>query len=347
MKYTDKKSVLVSDLFFCAVFIPAMLALGPAGHWFAQWPAFAMTVTVFLVSTYFVITRVNFPELIISRRYVKIAIVVSILILCNYALTCFPLPKIDFVTPAMSAYQTRVRDYGISLSLWMMFSLVACYSFTMSFVKELYDRLLLQKKAEHQRDKAKLAVFRAQISPHFLFNTLNTLYSLVLGTSQKAEVAFVKFTEILKYTYTSIDKDKTTVEAEANYINSYIDLQKIRLGDCTKVVFSKEIDDSGMEIPPMILLTLVENAFKYGSSTSRECTVCISVSLKKGILEFESYNKIMKNSEEFRSDMPVGMENCRATLSAFFPGKHSLDAFEENGGYRVRLSIDLRDRLAI
>ena len=67
----------------------------------------------------------------------------------------------------------------------MMFSLVACYSFTMSFVKELYDRLLLQKKAEHQRDKAKLAVFRAQISPHFLFNTLNTLYSLVLGTSQK------------------------------------------------------------------------------------------------------------------------------------------------------------------
>ena len=85
-----------------------------------------MTVTVFMVSTYFVITRVNFPELIISRRYVKIAIVVSILILCNYALTCFPLPKIDFVTPAMSAYQTRVRDYGISLSLWMMFSLVAC-----------------------------------------------------------------------------------------------------------------------------------------------------------------------------------------------------------------------------
>ena len=88
-----------------------------------------------------------------------------------------------------------------------------------------------------------------------------------------------------------------------------------------------------MEIPPMILLTLVENAFKYGSSTSRECTVCISVSLKKGILEFESYNKIMKN--------------CDATLSAFFPGKHSLEAFEENGGYRVRLSIDLRDRLAI
>ena len=102
---------------------------------------------------------------------------------CNYLLTIYPLPEMDFITPAMSEYQTRIRNYSITISLWMMFSLVMGYSFTTSFVRERYDQLLQKKKIEAQRDKAKLAVFKAQISPHFLFNTLNTLYSLVIGLS--------------------------------------------------------------------------------------------------------------------------------------------------------------------
>ena len=128
------------------------------------------------------------------------------LVALNYVLSLYPLPDMDFVTPALSEYQTKVRNFGVSVSLWLMFSLVMCYSLSITFVKELYEQLLLRRKIEAQRDKAELAVFKAQISPHFLFNTLNSLYSLVIGTSEKAEDAFIKFTEILKYTYVTIEK---------------------------------------------------------------------------------------------------------------------------------------------
>ena len=109
-----------------------------------------------------------------------------------------------------------------------------------------------------------------------MFNTLNTLYSLVIGTSQKAEDAFIKFTEILKYTYVTIENEKVALDDEVAYIQNYIDLQNIRLNSHTRVDWRHDIEDGKVMIPPMIFLTFVENAFKYGASTSRDCMVEIS-----------------------------------------------------------------------
>lgn len=110
-----------------------------------------------------------------------------------------------------------------------MFSVVVGYSLWVSFIKELYDRMLMQSEFENQRDKAQLVLFKAQINPHFLFNTLNALYSLVIGTSRTAEDAFIKFTELLKYTYMTAGSECVTVADEVRYIDNYIDLELLRL----------------------------------------------------------------------------------------------------------------------
>lgn len=339
MKSVENKTSLILDLFFCLVFVPILVWLGPARYWFQQWPLFALIVCAYLYACYFIVLRMNMPKLLLEKRYANLAGVIAALVAAAYLLSLYPLPQMDFVTPSLSEYQTRVRNFGVSVTLWLMFSLVMGYSLTISFVKELYAQILLKKKIEAQRDKAELAMFKAQISPHFMFNTLNSLYSLVIGTSEKAESAFVKFTELLRYTYITIEKETVTISDEINYISNYIDLQSIRLNSHTTVDWEHRVDDDQLCVPPMLMLTFVENAFKYGSSTSTDCCIKIRLKVKDRCLHFETRNSIMRHADEFRKDMPVGLENCRARLASLFPGKHSLHTAEENGCFIVSLKI--------
>ena len=136
----------------------------------------------------------------------------------------------------------------------------------------------------------------------------------MIGTSEKAENAFVKFTELLKYTYTTVDNELVAIAEEMSYIRNYIDLQMIRLDGHTGVEWDCSVDDPDMLIPPMLFLTFVENAFKYGTSTSKDCTISISLRLADGRLTFSTANRIMRHRQEFTSDMPVGLVNCRNRL---------------------------------
>lgn len=342
MKSFENKSSLISDLFFCLVFMPALLVLGPAGHWLRTWPLFFMLVCVYLYGVYFFIKKVNLPRLLVRRRWRRVLGALALLLVSAWLLTLYPLPAMDFVTPAMSRFQTRVRDYNVALSIWLMLSLVSAYGVSVSFVRELYRELLSRREIENQRDKAKLAILSAQISPHFMFNTLNSLYSLVLGTSQKAEDAFIKFTELLKYTYVTIEKEAVPLSDEIMYIQHYIDLQAIRLNEHTRIDWSYDADATDAMIPPMLLLTFVENCFKYGASTSRDCVVAIRLSLHDGRLDFSTENRIMKHSAEFPSEVPVGIGNSRARLSALFPDRYSLETFRSADSFRLHLTIDFR-----
>lgn len=342
MKSIENRTSLILDLFFCAVLLPILVILGPAHHWFGQWPLFFIISCAFLYSCYFFLMRLNVPKLLIDKKYHKIAGSIAFLVLINYILSLYPLPDMEFVTPAMSEYQTQVRDFGISITLWLMFSLVMGYSLTISFVKELYDQLLLNRKIEAQRNKAELAVFKAQISPHFMFNTLNSLYSLVIGTSEKAEDAFIKFTELLKYTYVTIAQEHVALKDEIDYIQNYIDLQAIRLNEHTKVDWQYDVDDDKVKVPPMLMLTFVENAFKYGASTSRDCTITLRLAVNDGELHFETSNSIMKHADEFRKDVPIGIENCKSRLATLYPGRHSLETIERNGTFHLSLNIQLK-----
>lgn len=339
MKLSELKTSRLLDIIFCVVFMPLLIFLGHAHYWMTEWPLFFILATGYMYGCYFAMKRINLPGLILAKRYRRICIIMMILAAGNYALSLYPHPSMDFVIPSLSEYQTTVRDYSISLTLWLMFITVTCYSITTSFIRELYDQLLLRKEIENQRDKAELAMFKAQISPHFLFNTLNSLYSLVIGTSQKAEDAFIKFTDILKYTYVTIENESVPLRDEIAYIHNYIDLQMIRLNSHTTVKCDFDVDNENILIPPMIFLTFVENAFKYGASTSRDCTVAISMSLKDGNLEFETRNRIMKHADTFRTEVPTGIENCRARLSGIYPERHRLITSEDNGTFRVNLSI--------
>lgn len=341
MKSLENKTNLIFDLFFCIIIMPLLIILGPAQYWWRVSTIFTCLAIAYMYGCYFLTMALDFPKLILNRSYYKIGALSLVLVLLTYLLTMYPLPDMDFVIPSMSEYQTRVRNYNMTIAVWLMFLVVICYSLTVAFTRELYHRLLLQNIVENQRDKAELALYKAQINPHFLFNTLNSIYSLVIGTSQKAEDAFIKFTDLLKYTYVTAGNDYVTIKDEINYIQNYIDLQLIRLNGHTNVIWDCSVDDETAKIPPMIFLTFVENTFKYGASTSQDSDILIKLHLHKGNIIFETENRIMKHSDEFRENMPIGLDNCRNRLSVLFPDQYSLDIKEDNGIFNVQLQINL------
>lgn len=343
MKSLEHKTNLIIDLFFCAIIIPVLTILGPAHYWWTISPVFTCLTISYLYGCYFATKALHLPELILSKSYCRLAAIIIAFMILTGLLTLFPLPEMDFIIPSMSEYQTRVRNYNIAISVWFMFSVTICYSLSVAFIKELYNRRLMQSIVENQRDKAQLALYKAQINPHFLFNTLNSIYSLVIGTSQKAEDAFIKFTELLKYTYVTAENNWVTIADEISYINNYIDLQLIRLGNRTDVERDFSVDNEIAPIPPMIFLTFVENAFKYGASATHPCGILLKLHLHKGMLVFETRNKIVKYPDEFRETIPVGIRNCKNRLSGLFPNRYTLLIDQSDETFRVCLEINLNE----
>ena len=347
MKSLENKTGLILDLFFGIVIMPLMIFLGSVSHIWSISPRFAFITVVYLYLVYVLTRLVNVPRIIIKKSYWRLGGMAVGMIFTTWLLTKYPLPEMDFVIPSMSEYQTRVRNHNIAITVWLLFSVTLSYSVSVSFIIELYRRVLLQNIIENQRNKAELALYKAQINPHFMFNTLNSLYSLIVGTSQKAEDAFIKFSELMKYTYLNAENDEVLLLEEVNYISNYIDLQLLRFNGHTKVIWKYEMDDETVKIPPIIFLTFIENTFKYGASSSQDCEVYIELILKKGVLNFKTSNRIMRNSDEFRKDAPIGISNCQSRLSVLFPENFELKVKEEEGWFKVDLTINICSSILI
>ena len=147
------------------------------------------------------------------------------------------------------------------------------------------------------------------------------------------------FSNILKYMYAQTTMETISINNEVEYIRQYVDLQSLRLNKHTQVVFETQIDDEHAKIPPMILITFVENTFKYGVSSDVDCLILIRITVKKGELLFETENTVMK--ENHANPHAIGIENCRKRLELLYPNRFTLIMKEENRQFKIRLSIQL------
>lgn len=226
-------------------------------------------------------------------------------------------------------------------TIWFFFLIVTGYSLAIELTFELFRQIISKQEIEAEKNKAELSLYKAQINPHFLFNTLNTLYALVLSGSEKTESAFVKFSGILRYMYSQNESELIPAEDELNYIRQYVDLQKLRLNHHTNVFLSINASSGKILIPPMILITFVENAFKYGTSSDTDCKIDIKIDINKEKLILETENAVMKKPENKQPG--IGISNCRKRLDLLYPERYKLENVENNGIYRVKLEIDINN----
>lgn len=331
---------LYIDLLFYLVIIPLAIMLLPVERWIANNTAFLITLVAYVYILYFIYRLACIPKLFMQKKYLKIFILMLILTSVTELLTHFSIPA-EHITDdvrQMAAKMNLRRQ-----TIWFFFLVVTGFSLAIELTFELFKQIISRQAIEAEKNKAELSLYKAQINPHFLFNTLNTLYALVLSGSDKTESAFVKFSGILRYMYSQNESELIPAGNELDYISQYVDLQKLRLNHHTKVSLIVNTSSSKILIPPMILITFVENAFKYGTSSDTDCNIDIKINIDEDKILFESENAVMKRPENNKSG--IGISNCRKRLELLYPGKYKLENGETNGIYRIHLEIDIRKQI--
>lgn len=330
------KIALYIDLLFCLVLMPLIIMILPVDKWIVNNTEFLFALILYIYTLYIVYRKACLPKLFMQKKYIHIVVLIGILLLATQLFTHFPMPNEMYNDHELFIRRLHIRTNTI----WFFFFIVTGFSLAIELTIELFRQKLVKHEIESQRDKAELSLYKAQINPHFLFNTLNTLYALVLSGSEKTESAFVKFSDILRYMYMQSNEILIPAEQELKYISQYVDLHKLRLNHHTKVHLDMNIDNEGIMIPPMILITFVENAFKYGSSSDTDCFIDMYISISHETLLMKIDNNVMKKRE--CGEKGIGLSNCRKRLELLYPGKYKLDISETKGKFRVLLKITLR-----
>ncbi|WEK35452.1 MAG: sensor histidine kinase [Candidatus Pseudobacter hemicellulosilyticus] len=200
-----------------------------------------------------------------------------------------------------------------------------------------------QKKVlENERLNAELNFLKLQINPHFLFNTLNSIYSQAHLKSEQTEYSILKFSQIMRYVLYDSTSEKIPLSKDLEYIRNYIDLQKLRISKNVTIHFTVEGDTDHLVIAPLLLITFIENAFKHGVSYSIPSEIRIGIAVTGRTLTLEVGNAVTSQQPPDESG-GVGLINAKRRLDVLYPGRYLLDVVENTSLYIVNLKIDLDD----
>lgn len=195
-------------------------------------------------------------------------------------------------------------------------------------------------KAENEKVRIELESLRSQVHPHFLFNTLNNLYSLTLSSSPSASLVVVHLSDLLRYMLYECEEPEVPVEKELQMLKKYIELEKLRYGDRLDVAFSVGGNIKHLAISPLLLLPFVENSFKHGVSEQLDqCWINIHVHVENNLFLFQVSNSRTGRDENIFGGL--GMENVKRRLSLLYPETHSLTITEEDEIYAIKLELTL------
>lgn len=209
---------------------------------------------------------------------------------------------------------------------------------TLGFLLYLLDAQIGNQKKQalliQQSREAELQFLRMQINPHFLFNTLNNIYSLVYEQSAKAPEAVLQLSNLLRYMLYE-KKELVPIEKEWNYIDDFITLQQLRFDYPVRVLQDTQLTAEGKQIPPYLLIPFIENAFKHGDF--RQEPLRLSLVVTDTELLFESSNRIQHAHKDETGG--IGLANIKRRLELLYPSRHTLKIEETNDWFRVHLRI--------
>jgi len=198
------------------------------------------------------------------------------------------------------------------------------------------------KQTEAEKFSAQIASLKSQINPHFLFNTLNSIYATAIDTSPKAADMLDKLSEMMRYTMKGTQKDFVSLEGEVNYIGNYIELQKIRLDKEIKLDYTFKGNFSAHQIAPMLLMPFIENAFKHGVNAEQRSHVKIELIIEENELHLLVSNRKVEMQKETSEQSGLGIENTKHRLQLTYPAKHLLSIIETENDFLVSLHIRLK-----
>jgi sensor histidine kinase YesM len=216
--------------------------------------------------------------------------------------------------------------------------------FLFGIIRHIYNYTRLKQSTQQlriEKQQAELNYLKSQTNPHFLFNTLNNIYSLAKDKSDLAPESILRISKILRYMLYETSGEYISVEQELKIINDYIELEKLRYDETLRINFNHDIEDMKQALPPLLLVPLVENAFKHGVSETRmRPFVDIHLSIKNRQLNFEIKNSTEKTLFDPTVKENIGLKNLRRQLELLYK-EYDLSIRQADSSFTATLKINL------
>lgn len=224
------------------------------------------------------------------------------------------------------------------LALENLFVIILASS--IKLVKQRYENQRETDELKRKNLETELQLLKSQINPHFLFNTLNNINSLIFINQQKTYETVIKLSELLRYMIYDTKAEKVFLKDEINAINNYVELQRIRLQDPDYISFQIDGLPNNIRIAPMLFIPFVENTFKHGKKDIKDRPgIRIIFEISKDKLVFKTQNHIKEKQDNQKGG--VGIENAKRRLELIYPNSHILSISSEKGVFIVQLTIEI------
>ncbi len=249
----------------------------------------------------------------------------------------------DFVFPGY--YFVSHFDFleiGTFIAIYILITTLLKLSQSWFQLQEANKRIT---RIEKENIKSELNALKAQINPHFLFNSLNVIYSQAIKKSSKTPDAIIHLSDILRYVIYDSTKDKVSIKTEIKLIEDYIELQKFRIDTTSSIKFEHKLQDDNCKITPMLLLPLVENSFKHGIKGELDHTfvnIKLEANINNILFEIEN-NKGIGETIENDGNSGIGIANIRQRLNLLYTNKHKFEIEESPTIFKVNMILDNED----
>jgi two-component system, LytTR family, sensor kinase len=326
----------------------------PAEFWVKQGIIFCLWIGAFYLNTFIWVPKLLFENkinLFIISAFGTALVVIALIWVTEYSLN---LPTLMFQAfhpeKALPGESKGVPLWALTFPFFSTLMALGIGTTMAAIQKSQKDTLrrqeeaLLLKTLEQQRTTSELSFLRAQINPHFFFNTLNNIYALTMLNVESSRQALLKLSRMMRYVLYETQKDMVLLSQEIAFIQDYIELMQLRLTDKVEIAFQKPSPLRDVNIAPMILLPFVENAFKHGVSSLHASRISIALRQQPGLLEVEVRNTIFsEQNKSLEQGNGIGLVNTRRRLDLLYPNQYTLLVNEDTAQneYQVHLTLDL------
>jgi two-component system LytT family sensor kinase len=291
------------------------------------------------------------PFFLLQKRKVfqyVLVVFISLCLILIFSYFLFPFYRLPMIDgghrPHLPPFPILRLNQTLSLLFPLLFILLISLLYRLLVYKYNSDKILKDK--ENEKLKTELSFLRSQISPHFIFNALNSSIILVRKQSEKAEDSLMKLASLMRYMLYETDSEKITIGDELEYIQNYVDLQKIRFEKTVKISTSINVEDIFQNefVESMLLIPFIENAFKHGTLVLKEPFIDVNIYSKENKLILETKNKFTFRTNDHgqvSKNHGIGLSNVKRRLELLYPERHELNLTTDGEYFNVYLAIKI------
>lgn len=311
-------------------------------------PRFLLALSI-IIPFYLLNVFLLIPKLLIKRKYLfylgaLMACFLLINVLFGKLSVFIPQSREFFMAPNGDTRLFTLEQYRSVFfypAIFFPFIMLTALGTGMEVLLDWEKQQRQKEEIEKEKISAELSFLKSQINPHFLFNTLNNIYSLAAAQSQDTTKAILLLSDLMRYMLYDSNVDKIDLEKEIEFIENYIALQRMRLSSKKNIAIDLDIGyrQCGLKIAPMLFVAFVENAIKHGISYKEESVIKISLQVNSKIVSFSTINTKLARKGANPQHSGIGLKNVKRRLELLYPDRHELIIKDDEEVFKTHLTV--------